>query len=65
MTEDSVVFSKETIRFYQEYTGISNYQELKHHLIGIQHKLAKVAISMPLKKMAFTDYYFQYLARKN
>lgn len=49
MTKDSVVFSKETIRFYEEYTGINDYQELKHHLIGIQHKLAKVAISISMQ----------------
>lgn len=45
MTEDSASFSKETIQFYREYTGVSNAHDLENHLVAIQQKLAKVCIS--------------------
>lgn len=41
MTKDATLVSKETIRFYREYTGLNNVHELEEHLMAIQRKLAK------------------------
>ncbi|KAK4515989.1 60S ribosomal protein L37B [Mucor velutinosus] len=41
MTEGAASFSKETIQFYKEYTGVNDVHNLENHLMTIQQKLAK------------------------